>query len=120
MASRVIASFDCETVSEANQRQPWQVRAKRARGQRQTTAAQLAASGFDPEAIAASKPTITLVRVGKRALDTDNLAGALKAVRDAIAKWLGVDDGPKGPITWAYAQETHKAPLCRVRIEVGA
>lgn len=118
--ARVIASFDLETVSEANQRQPWQVRAKRARGQRQTTAAHLAASGFDPEALVASKPTITLVRVGRRALDTDNLSGSLKAVRDAVATWLGVDDGPKGPITWAYAQETHKAPLMRVRIEVGS
>jgi hypothetical protein len=25
-----------------------------------------------------------------------------------VAAWLGVDDGPRGPITWAYAQEPHK------------
>lgn len=117
--ARVIASFDLATVSEANTRQLWQVRARRARGQRQTTAAQLAASGFDPEALVAGKPTITLVRVGRRALDTDNLAGALKAVRDAVAEWLGVDDGPKGPVTWAYHQEVTRAPLGKVRIEVG-
>lgn len=120
MASRVIASFDLQTVSELNHRQIWQVRAHRVKTQRQTTAAHLAASGFDPEYIAASKPTITLVRVGMRALDTDNLASSLKAVRDAVAAWLGVDDGPKGPVTWAYAQETTRSPLGKVRIEVGA
>lgn len=72
------------------------------------------------EALAAGRPTITLVRVSRRSLDLDNLAGSLKAVRDATATWLGVDDGPKGPITWAYAQEVTKSPLMRVRIEVGA
>jgi len=116
----ILASFDCETVSEANRRDHHFAKAKRVKTQRQTTAAHLQASGFDPEPIAASKPTITLTRIGRRALDTDNLSGSLKAVRDAVAKWLGVDDGPKGPVTWAYAQEVNKSPLMRVRIEVGA
>lgn len=115
----ILVSFDCETVSEANQRDHHFAKAKRVKVQRQTTAAHLQASGFDPEPIAASKPTVTLTRIGRRALDTDNLAGSLKAVRDEVAKWLGVDDGPRGPVTWAYRQETHKGPLCKVRIEVG-
>lgn len=120
MASRVLVDFTMQTVSEANWRGVWQARAARVKKQRQAVGAQLAASGFDPEALAAGKPTITLVRVSRRSLDLDNLAGSLKAVRDATATWLGVDDGPKGPITWAYAQEVTKSPLMRVRIEVGA
>ena len=50
---------------------------------------------------------VRLVRLGARALDTDNLAGALKAVRDAVAAWLGVDDGPGG-LVWEVDQEPHR------------
>lgn len=46
---------------------------------------------------------VKLTRVGPRKLDDDNLAGSLKAVRDAIAAALGVDDrDPK--VQWAYSQ----------------
>ena len=38
-------------------------------------------------------------------LDDDNLAGAFKAIRDEVAKYFGVGDGPKGPIKWKYAQK---------------
>lgn len=37
-------------------------------------------------------------------LDDDNLAGALKATRDAVAKWLGVDDGNRATVRFRYAQ----------------
>lgn len=58
---------------------------------------------------------VTLTRVGPRALDGDNLQSALKAVRDAVAHKLGVDDG--GPlVTWEYAQERGEYAV-RVRIE---
>jgi hypothetical protein len=46
---------------------------------------------------------ITLVRVGKRDLDDDNLAGAFKAVRDGVADWLGINDGSK-KLVWKYEQ----------------
>jgi hypothetical protein len=48
---------------------------------------------------------VTLTRIGPRDLDSDNLAGSAKAVRDAVARWLGVDDGPRAPVEWRYAQE---------------
>lgn len=36
-------------------------------------------------------------------LDDDNLRGALKGVRDELARWLGVDD--RSPlVTWQYDQ----------------
>lgn len=48
--------------------------------------------------------TVVLTRVApSNGLDTDNLAGALKGCRDAVAHWLGVDDrDPR--IVWAYDQ----------------
>lgn len=37
-------------------------------------------------------------------LDSDNLPCAFKKIRDSVAEWFHVDDGPKGPITWKYSQ----------------
>jgi hypothetical protein len=51
------------------------------------------------------KATVTLIRVAKRPLDTDNLETAFKAVRDQVAQELGTNDAPDGPITWAYQQK---------------
>ena len=48
--------------------------------------------------------TVTFTRVGPRLLDSDNIASAFKAVRDGVATAYGVDDGPRGPITWVYEQ----------------
>lgn len=50
---------------------------------------------------------ITMVRCAPRLLDSDNAVGALKAVRDEVAKWLGVDDGDSR-LEWVVAQS--KAP----------
>lgn len=58
---------------------------------------------------------VTLTRLGIRALDSDNLAGSFKAVRDQVAKEIGVDDG-SGLVTWNYKQE--KSKTYRVRIEI--
>jgi len=40
----------------------------------------------------------------KNRLDDDNLLGALKGVRDEVARWLGVDDADER-VTWVYGQE---------------
>lgn len=48
--------------------------------------------------------TVTLTRLGSKSLDGDNLQRAMKAVRDVVAEWLGVDDADKG-IKWRYQQE---------------
>lgn len=60
--------------------------------------------------------TVTLVRVGPRALDDDNLAFAFKAVRDGVADALGVKDHD-ARVTWVYAQE--RGPYA-IRIELAA
>lgn len=47
---------------------------------------------------------VRFTRIGRKLLDDDNLAGAMKHLRDEVAKYFGVDDGPKGPIRWEYSQ----------------
>ena len=49
--------------------------------------------------------TCTLTRhAPSNGLDDDNLRGALKAVRDQVAQWLGIDDrDPR--CAWRYAQQ---------------
>ena len=76
------------------------MKAKLAKAHR--NAARMALQSVAPEA--PDLPlTITLVRCGPRTLDTDNLASSLKAVRDGVADWLGVDDGSVH-IDWVYSQ----------------
>ena len=68
-----------------------------------------------------TKPAIPcsclLTRVApSNGLDDDNLAGALKNVRDAVAKWLGVDDRDRMTVRYRYSQV--RGPWA-VRIEFG-
>jgi hypothetical protein len=100
------------TVSEANTRGGWQGRARRAKNQR-GLARLLCQNGLGK----APRPplTITLTRCAARRLDSDNLAGACKAIRDGIADWLGADDGSP-LLTWAYDQRAE--PGGRLGVEV--
>ena len=61
--------------------------------------------------------TIVLTRIGPKTLDTDNLAGGFKAVRDGIADWLGVDDG-SSQLDWQYLQRSAGAGVYAVEVEV--
>ena len=47
---------------------------------------------------------VLLTRLSPRGrLDDDNLSGSLKACRDEVARWLGVDDG-RDTVKYRYAQ----------------
>ena len=76
------------TVPGLNAREHYTVRAKRVRKEREAVAWTLKA--------ACRPPTPCSVRLTRLApsggVDDDNLVGALKAVRDEIAAWLGIDD----------------------------
>lgn len=49
--------------------------------------------------------TFTLTRVAPSdGLDDDNLTGSLKAVRDAVAAWIGVDDKLRNVVRYRYEQ----------------
>jgi len=85
--------------SAANLREHWAVRARRTRAQRD---AAFVLGRLLPRW---SVPlTIALCRVAPRLLDSDNLASALKGVRDGIADALGVSDAPSGGVEWVYSQ----------------
>lgn len=87
-------------VSEANSREHWAARHRRHKAQRFAVLAVLGPRSRRPPLPC----VVTLTRKGPRKLDTDNLAGGFKAVRDAVAEWLGVDDSPDAPVEWRYEQ----------------
>ena len=83
------------TVSRLNSREHWRARSTRSKAERSTAA--LMCPHFQTPC------TVTLTRVGPRALDSDNLQGALKSIRDGIADKLKVNDN--GPLVqWKYEQ----------------
>lgn len=103
------------TVSEANSREHWAPKAKRAQTQRDQLhyAWKMAIQGAFP----LNAPfTVTLTRIGPKKLDDDNNCRALKACRDQIAAELKIDDG-SDLIEWRYAQEPGSREY-RVCIEI--
>lgn len=96
-----------------NARGHWAPRAARAKRHRQTTHWALLTS------VKPALPcTVILTRIAPRELDGDNLQASLKATRDGVADWLGVDDRD-ARVTWRYGQRrgTSKRYAVEVRIE---
>jgi hypothetical protein len=61
---------------------------------------------------------VTITRVGPRVLDDDNRTASAKGVRDALAAWLGVDDGSES-VRWEVRGEVSRGYAVRVQIEGG-
>ncbi len=99
--------------SEANLRGHWRSKAVRVKAQRQAALWSLMQQRR-PKCVESF--TITLTRLAPRELDSDNLAGGFKAVRDGVADWLQIDDGDKR-LTWVYDQRKCKAYAVEIRIE---
>jgi hypothetical protein len=91
------------TVNTQNVREHWAVRAGRAKVHRQTAFYALGPTSKRPELPC----TITMTRLAPRLMDDDGATASLKACRDGIADWLGVDDGDKR-LTWRYEQRRSK------------
>lgn len=100
---KLIIHVPVRLESEANRRDHWAKKAARLKKQRAMVALVLRFVRGAPVDVS-TRLTVTITRIAPRELDTDNLAGSTKAVRDEIAMWLGVDDGPRGPVTWTYEQ----------------
>ena len=111
-------------VSEMNVRGHWSARKRRFHEQQEAVAACLA-NLRGAEATAAyllqtgGTARVTLTRLGGQRLDGDNLASAFKAVRDCVARRLGVDDGDPA-VEWEYAQEPGGPEGIRITVEVTA
>lgn len=99
MSPVLVIDLPIRTQSEANLRQHWSVRHKRVAAQRAAVLLHLNALGVPEPPL-----LVTLVRLAPNRLDSDNLAGAFKGVRDGIAEWLKIDDGDDR-VQWRYSQE---------------
>lgn len=86
-----------EAPSTPNLREHWAAKAKRTKAQRAKVMAKMPPWPLGPLLL------VRLTRVAPRALDSDNLAGALKGHRDAVAARLRVDDGSP-LVEWRYMQ----------------
>ncbi len=110
----VYARLPLKLVSEANAHEHWRNRQKRAKAQR---AAAKAALG--PDVKGPPPPyLITITRIGPRELDSDNLAGSAKHIRDGVADWLGMNDNDKR-LTWEvkHRSEGRGVYACEIVIE---
>lgn len=106
-------SIPLRTGKGLNERLHWAARAKSVRIERDIVGLVLSTK---------QRPqmpcSVILTRVApSNGLDDDNLVGALKAVRDEVAAWLGVDDRKSREVSYRYAQE--RGPW-GVRIEFAA
>jgi hypothetical protein len=108
----VFITAPIEIRSEANLRQHWRHRHERTKAQKQAVAWML--RGLRPP-VNPTAITVTITRVGGRRLDTDNLAGGCKHARDAVARWIGVDDGDSR-YTFVYAQRNGKTKCAEIHI----
>lgn len=96
-----------KTISEANVKEHWAVKAKRAKSQREMVWVVLTNLRHQQKLKKIKSATITLTRIGPRRLDGDNLQRSFKAVRDQVAECIGIDDGSP-LLTWVYSQERGK------------
>jgi hypothetical protein len=101
-------------VPTPNVREQHFVRAKRVKQQREVVTLALRTMARRPTL----PVTVTLQRIAERPLDDDNLAFACKAIRDAIAEWLGCKDGPRDPVRWSYGQLRCKHGFQAIRITI--
>lgn len=108
-------ALPCVVVSELNRRDHWAVRKRRFDVHRDTFRAVLAEAGL-AEWWPLMPVAVTLTRVGRQPMDAhDGLRSAFKGLVDAVADWLGLDDGDER-VEWRYAQEAG-TPGVRLRIE---
>lgn len=92
-------------TSAVNLREHWSVRKRRVKAERDATAISIRVARGRNGMIPPAPPLeVHLTRFGPtNGLDSDNLTGSLKAIRDQIAEWLGVDDRSEA-VQWRYAQ----------------
>ena len=91
-------------VSRSNAREHWSTRHRR--DQREAEALRRAWHTAGLSGWAVPLPVaVTLTRIGGKPMDGDNLQSSLKAIRDAVAALIAIDDGDER-ITWRYRQRS--------------
>jgi hypothetical protein len=108
----VVVMLPLQTKSEANQRGNWRTKEKRRKEQVNVASLGIRSGTLHHRGRRVSR--VEMTRIGPRKLDTDNLHGALKYVRDGIALGLGINDDTD---IWFPLQEKHPC-LYGVRVRV--
>ena len=107
-----------KTVSELNQREHWREKHKRHKIQKM----QVKMRFREFNGLLAPPLHIIIIRCMPRMLDSDNLPGALKCVRDALADCIipglqaGRADDPKYGLTFEVKQEKAKQKGVKIQI----
>lgn len=96
-----VLKVSLKTVSVLNKRWHWAVRAKHIAHERGAIRLAVLAGNSKWPILPV---TVTLCRVAPRYLDSDNLAGALKAVRDEVAESIWEIDDRDERVEWRYEQ----------------
>lgn len=102
----IIIVIPVHTVSEANWRGHFSIKAKRVKKHRTAAYYSCLSGSINRSAMSPDrKLTVTLCRVTKNTqfLDDDNLVSAMKAVRDGIADALAIADNDTR-VEWKYEQ----------------
>jgi hypothetical protein len=94
----MMLALSMKLPSVANMREHWTTKARRVKVQRSTVALAMLVEKralLDLHARLARGEDLrcVLTRLSPRKLDSDNLESAFKAIRDEVARQLGVDDG---------------------------
>lgn len=121
---KITTTIDCQLGRGQNMREHYRVRANRVKAEREATYEKLRlldVKGKGPYMLKTWTDLgarVTLMRpIARIPLDTDNLSGAFKGVRDEVAAFLGVDDR-SDRIHWVYTQEKGKGLKPTITIEV--
>ena len=116
---RVVVTVPDLRLRSLNHREHHHARAKRVSAERLAVFAAL--SRVDAAAARALKSadrvTVRFTRIGRGTLDTDNVVGSCKAVRDEVAKWLGKSDAPGSGVEWVMPVAQERGAYA-VRIEL--
>ncbi len=102
------------TVSELNQAEHWTKRHRRRKKQKREVFYELASASTKKPSLPCD---IWLTRIAPRKMDGDNLQSSFKAVRDAIADWMGFDDGDDR-LQWRYDQRSGEPKEYAILIQI--
>jgi hypothetical protein len=113
--AHIAVTIPVKIESSLNLRVHWRVRAN-------TNASHRAAAWFGLKGATKWTPemlpcVVTITRIAPRELDSDNLVGGCKSLRDGIADWLGIDDRDKR-VQWVYEQQKGSPKTYAARIEI--
>lgn len=91
-------------VRSLNSREHWRTKAKRVKAERRAIGFHWLAAQKRDDIQDGPPYVVALYRIGPREMDDDNVVGALKHVRDAVAACLGFKDDNVPELEWQYGQ----------------